>query len=145
MKKSKRNIDKIIIHCTATPEGRYVSASEVRKWHLDRGWSDIGYHYLIRLDGTVEKGRDEKRVGAHVKGHNKNSIGIAYVGGLDDKLNPKDTRTVAQMVALDQLILNLLDKYPNSSLHGHNEFSSKACPSFDVQVEYENLIRYGRK
>lgn len=140
-----RNINKIILHCTATLENVFVDSTMVRDWHMkERGWSDIGYHYLIRLDGTVEKGRDESRIGAHVKGHNKDSIGIAYVGGLDKDMKPKDTRTVAQMVSLDQLILNLLHKYPNSSLHGHNEFSSKACPSFDVQIEYKNLMKYGR-
>lgn len=131
-----RNINKIIIHCTATPEGRDVTVGEVRAWHLARGWSDIGYHYLITLNGTVEVGRPESKVGAHVKGHNKNSIGIAYVGGMDkDFKNPKDTRTPEQKEALIWLVSELKRKYSGSTVHGHNEFSSKACPSFDVKNE----------
>lgn len=135
-----RKINKIILHCTATPEGRDVSAGTIRQWHLDRGWSDIGYHYVVCLDGRVEEGRPVKRQGAHVKGHNKGSIGITYVGGCDSEMNPKDTRTKLQKETLDALITDLMNKYSNSTLHGHNEFSSKACPSFDVQKEYKELI-----
>ena len=131
-----RNINKIIIHCTATPEGREVTVGEVRSWHKARNFSDIGYHYLITLNGTVEVGRPESKVGAHVKGHNKNSIGIAYVGGMDkDFKNPKDTRTPEQKEALIWLIDELKRRYPGSTVHGHNEYSSKACPSFDVSKE----------
>ena len=130
-----REIDKIIIHCTATKEGKDYSVDTVRKWHLKRGWSDIGYHFLIRLDGTIEKGRDVNRIGAHCKGHNKGSIGICYVGGCDSSLKPKDTRTDAQRESLNKLLLELKTVYPLATIHGHNEFSSKACPSFDVQTE----------
>lgn len=140
MKKSKRNIDKIIIHCSATPEGRDVSVSEIRKWHLNRGWSDIGYHYVIDLNGNIHEGRDVDISGAHTKGHNRNSIGICYIGGVDKDLNSKDTRTIAQMLALGELLADLRDFYPNCSIHGHNEFSSKDCPSFDVRVEYKYLM-----
>lgn len=137
-----RDINKIILHCTATPEGRDISADTIRQWHLDRGWSDIGYHYIIYLDGTIKEGRPVERQGAHVRGHNKKSIGIAYVGGCDSNMSPKDTRTTAQKIAIWDLLTELMNRHINSTLHGHNEFSSKACPSFDVQIEYKDLINY---
>ncbi len=132
-----RKIDRIIVHCTATPEGRDVTVGEVRTWHLARNFSDVGYHYLITLNGTVEVGRPESKVGAHVRGHNKDSIGIAYAGGMDKSFkNPKDTRTPEQKEALIWLIDELKRRYPGSTVHGHNEFTSyKACPSFDVSKE----------
>ena len=137
-----RRIDKIILHCTATPEGRAVSVNEIRQWHLDRGWSDIGYHYIIDIKGNLQEGRPLRRAGAHVRGHNKGSIGIAYVGGVDSDLKPKDTRTDCQKGRLKAFIMDLMDEYPNATLHGHNEFSSKACPSFEVQDEYQDIIEF---
>ena len=137
-----RDINKIVLHCSATPEYRDVSVKDIRQWHLDRGWSDIGYHYVIELDGTIKEGRPLERQGAHVRGLNKNSIGICYIGGLDAYMKPKDTRTIAQKISLEYLITELMNAHINSTLHGHNEFSSKACPSFDVQKEYTNLINY---
>jgi len=137
-----RRIDKIILHCTATPEGRAVSVNEIRQWHLDRGWSDIGYHYIIDIKGNLQEGRPLTRAGAHVRGHNKGSIGIAYVGGVDSDLKPKDTRTDCQKGRLKAFIMDLMDEYPNATLHGHNEFSSKACPSFEVQDEYQDIIEF---
>ena len=137
-----RDINKIILHCSATPEGRDVSVNDIRQWHLDKGWSDIGYHYVVELDGTIKEGRPVERQGAHVRGLNKNSIGICYVGGCDEDMKPKDTRTIAQKISLEYLITELMNAHINSTLHGHNEFSSKACPSFDVQKEYINLINY---
>jgi N-acetylmuramoyl-L-alanine amidase len=131
-----RPINRIIIHCTATPEGRDVTISEVRKWHIVRGWRDVGYHFLIRLDGTVETGRPIEQAGAHVKGFNSDSIGIAYAGGCDAKMKPKDTRTVEQKCALRDLVGKLERQFPNATVHGHNEFDKgKACPSFDVVTE----------
>ena len=94
-----REINKVIVHCTATPENRVVTVEDVRQWHKARGWSDIGYHIMIYLDGTVHEGRPIERSGAHCKGQNKNSIGIAYVGGVDKDMNPKDTRTECQKEA----------------------------------------------
>jgi len=133
-----RYIKKIIIHCSATPEGRDIKTETIKDWHVnDNGWSDIGYHYVIELDGTAVKGRPVERSGAHTKGHNSDSIGICYVGGVDKNMQPKDTRTVEQMVAMDELIFNLIVKYDIQYVHGHNEFSSKACPSFDVKEEYD--------
>jgi N-acetylmuramoyl-L-alanine amidase len=118
-----REINKVIVHCTATPENRVVTVEDVRQWHKARGWSDIGYHIMIYLDGTVHEGRPIERSGAHCKGQNRNSIGIAYVGGVDKAMNPKDTRT----------------EYPKVEIFGHRDFSSKACPSFDAAKEYENI------
>jgi N-acetylmuramoyl-L-alanine amidase len=127
-----RDINKIIIHCTATPEGRRTTLAEVTMWHKKRGFRTIGYHYLIGLDGELMRGRPEDQIGAHCKGQNKNSIGISYVGGVDLRFKPKDTRTHEQKHALKMLIETLIDKYPNATIHGHYEFSSKACPSFKI-------------
>lgn len=135
-----RRIDKIIIHCSATPEYRHVSTEAVRQWHIEKGWSDIGYHYVVELDGYCKKGRDVETTGAHVRGFNKNSIGVCYIGGVDSNLDPKDTRTELQKDGLNILIQHLMAKYPNAELCGHNEFSSKACPSFNVKEEYKDLI-----
>jgi len=104
-----RDIDKIIVHCTATPEGRHTTVEDVRRWHLDRGWSDIGYHFLIYLDGSLHEGRPIEKTGAHCKGHNKGSIGIAYVGGIDRvDFKPKDTRTEEQKEALVYILEYLI-------------------------------------
>ena len=132
-----RTIDKIILHCAATKEGHDIKTETIKSWHVKgNGWSDIGYHYVIELDGTVKKGRPMHRSGAHTKGHNTGSIGVCYVGGIDIAKKPKDTRTEAQRIAMDELINELLVEYPNATIHGHNEFSAKACPSFDVSKEY---------
>lgn len=129
-----KNIRKIFIHCSATPEGRDISAATIRSWHLKQGWSDIGYHFVIRLDGSVEKGRDESKVGSHVKGQNTGSIGVVYVGGVDAAGKPKDTRTAAQKETTAALIRNLLEVYPGAEVLGHRDApAAKACPSFDVR------------
>jgi N-acetylmuramoyl-L-alanine amidase len=131
-----RQIKRIIIHCTATPEGRDHTAKEIDRWHKAQGWSGIGYHYVIRLDGTVENGRPVEKVGAHVKGHNADSIGVVYVGGCDTSMKPKDTRTPAQKAALRGVVDEIKEKYPRATVHGHNEFDKgKACPSFNVQTD----------
>lgn len=92
-----RKINQIIVHCSATPEGKNFNANDIDRWHKERGFDCIGYHYVIDLDGTIEKGRPIEKVGAHVKGHNSNSIGVCYIGGLaSDGKTPKDTRTVEQ-------------------------------------------------
>ncbi len=128
-----RRIDKIIIHCTATPEGRPVSVADVDRWHRARGFRMIGYHYLIGLDGSVWAGRPEGEMGAHCKGQNLHSLGICYVGGLDkDTFKPKDTRTPAQRVAMKKLVDRLRARYPGATIHGHREFAAKACPCFDI-------------
>lgn len=131
-----RLINEIIIHCTATREGQAVSVADIDKWHRANGWNGIGYHYVIYLDGTIHKGRNENLSGAHCQGHNNKSIGIVYVGGLDAIGKAKDTRTTAQKMALDRLIRELKAKYPLASIHGHNEFAHKDCPCFNVSLEY---------
>lgn len=129
-----RNITQIIIHCSATPEGKNIGATTIRGWHKEKGFNDIGYHYVIRLDGTIEEGRPIEQIGAHCQGHNRNSIGICYIGGTEkDCKTPKDTRTTKQRQALEQLCKQLKAEYPNATIHGHSEFANKACPSFDVK------------
>ena len=135
-----RDIDKIIIHCSATREGQDVSVDTIRRWHVvERGWSDIGYHYVIGLDGSIHKGRLNNVQGAHTKGHNKNSLGICYIGGFDQDLKPKDTRTDEQKRSFLILLEGLKSIYPKATVYGHNEFSDKACPSFDVKKYYGHL------
>lgn len=129
-----RKIDKIIIHCSATPEGRDITAEMIDTWHKERGYNGIGYHYVIYLDGSVHDGRPVDVPGAHCKGQNAHSIGICYIGGMSrDNKRAMDTRTPAQKDALVKLVRELKERYPNATIHGHNEFAAKDCPSFDVQ------------
>lgn len=131
-----REITKIIVHCSATPEGRDYTTADIERWHKQRGWKGIGYHYVIYRDGSVHQGRKIEEIGAHCAGQNANSIGICYVGGLaTDGKTPKDTRTPQQKSALRSLIAELKAKYPNVTVHGHREFANKACPCFDVKTE----------
>lgn len=135
-----RQIKKLIVHCSATPEGRDVKVSDIKRWHVeDNGWSDIGYHWVIELDGSIRKGRPESSSGAHAKGHNKESIGICYIGGCDSDMKPKDTRTDAQKETLRCLLIDLLGRYPEAEIIGHRDVSSKSCPSFDAKAEYSGL------
>lgn len=127
-----RRIDEIIIHCSATRAGVKVHASDIDRWHRERGFDCIGYHYVITLAGKVELGRPEDRIGAHCKGHNAHSIGICYVGGLDENGKCCNTMNVAQRIRLVKLLKELIGMYPNATIHGHNEFSNKLCPCFDV-------------
>lgn len=154
MKKTRRKIDHLVVHCTATREGQDISVAQIRDWHVNgRGWSDIGYHYIVDIHGNLHEGRPVTRQGAHVKGFNKNSIGIVYVGGVDRNMTPKDTRTDAQKGELDTLLCNLREFYPDAEIKGHRDFSPdknkngiiepfewmKVCPCFDAQEEYKNL------
>ena len=136
-----RKINKIIIHCSATPQNRKVSVNTIRKWHLQRGFNDIGYHYVIHLDGKISVGRPIEKVGAHCAYENRGSIGICYVGGMTkDMKKPKDTRTQAQKDSLIKLMHELIYKYnKDMTIHGHNEYANKACPCFNVQKEYAFL------
>lgn len=126
-----RTINEIILHCTATEEGRDYSVKDVDCWHRRRGFNQIGYHWLIRLDGRIERGRDENLVGAHCRGHNAHSIGVCYVGGLRYG-RAVDTRTDAQRSAMRRLVGELRRRYPEAKLHCHNEFADKDCPCFKI-------------
>ena len=130
-----RKIEKIIVHCSATPEGRDYTVADIDRWHKQRGWKGIGYHYVVYRDGSVHRGRDVAAIGAHTVGHNATSIGVCYIGGVDVCGNPKDTRTPAQRAALRDLVELLRTEYPNATIHGHREFAAKACPCFDVKTD----------
>lgn len=141
-----RKMDSIIIHCSATRQGADFGAADIARWHRQRGFRDIGYHYVIRLDGTLEKGRPIEQAGAHCKGWNAASIGICYIGGLDANGKPADTRTPEQKEALRKLVKELQRKYGIRQVMGHRDTSPdrngngeiepeeyvKACPCFDV-------------
>jgi N-acetylmuramoyl-L-alanine amidase len=135
-----RLIKEIIIHCSATREGQQVSVDTIKDWHLAKGWNNIGYHFYIDLDGKINKGRDIDKIGAHCKGHNRNSIGICYCGGVEsDGKTPKDTRTGVQKESLLHVLKTLKAMYPDAIIYSHNEFANKACPSFDATREYEDI------
>ena len=135
-----RDIDKIIIHCSATREGEEFSVDTIRSWHKKRGWADVGYHYIVHLDGSISYGRDIDLIGAHTKGHNTGSIGVCYIGGVEaDGETPKDTRTPEQKESLLDLIKTLKRLNSNAVVYGHRDFSSKACPSYDATTEYKDV------
>lgn len=135
-----RTITEIIVHCSATPEGRPHTVGDIRAWHKQRGFKDIGYHYVVYLDGSIHAGRPEGAIGAHCTGHNKCSIGVCYVGGMTrDMKAAKDTRTEAQKKALLQLLKQLKRRYPGAKIYGHRNFAAKSCPSFDAREEYKSL------
>lgn len=142
LKKSKRTITEIIVHCTATPEGKDYTVEDIRKWHTHgRGWSDIGYHYVIDRRGHILAGRDVDIIGAHCEGHNAHSIGVVYIGGVS-ALNgkPKDTRTLAQKAGLIRCLTELKSLYPQAKIYGHCDFTkSKPCPCFDAKTEYASI------
>lgn len=127
-----RKITEIIIHCSATIEGKNFTARDIDRWHRQRGFQMIGYNYIIRIDGTIEIGRPLEMVGAHCVGHNRNSIGICYIGGLSKEGSPKDTRTPQQRKSMTLLIRQLQEKFPNVTVHGHNGFANKICPCFRI-------------
>lgn len=136
-----RELNRIILHCTATPSWREVSVDEIRRWHVEgNGWSDIGYHYVILLDGTIARGRPLDVAGAHVKGHNKDSVGVVYVGGTDVTGQPQDTLNSNQLFSLYKVVTSLRNLFGPLTLHGHNEFSDKACPSFIVSEKLPYLV-----
>lgn len=134
-----RKIDEIIVHCSATPRGRRVTATEIDRWHRERGFKKIGYHYVIGIDGEIERGREEAEEGAHCLGHNAQSIGICYVGGMSsDGKVALDTRTDAQRVAMTELIMELKERYRGARVYGHRDFAKKECPCFDARKEFGN-------
>lgn len=143
LKKSIRPINRIILHCSATEEGKHFTTEQIRQWHVKgNGWSDIGYHYIIELDGSIHEGRNVNVAGAHTSGYNAQSIGVCYVGGVDVAGRPKDTRTPAQRLALLELVDLLKRLYPNAEICCHNQFSNKACPSFKIEAFMDEYKQY---
>lgn len=146
-----RKINMLIVHCSATPEGKDYTSATISDWHKARNFSSykdpksgklmyVGYHYLVHLDGTIEICRPENIRGYHVTNYNANSIGICYIGGYEkDGKTVKDTRTEEQKKSLLKLLKELKQRFPKATIHGHKEFAAKACPCFDVKKEYENL------
>lgn len=127
----------IIIHCSATPEGKDFTVEQIRQWHKAGGFRDIGYHWVVYRDGSVHRGRKETEVGAHCLGHNDKAIGICYIGGCaPDGKTPKDTRTPQQKEAIRQAISEIRQRWGHLPVYGHRDFARKACPSFDVHKEY---------
>ena len=138
-----RTITLVIVHCSAVRPSQTSSAAQIDKMHRERGMKSIGYHYVVRRDGTLEMGREEGETGSHCKDHNRHSIGVCYEGGLDSNGNPCDTRTAEQTVALYELLKELHERYPRALICGHHTFNpQKACPCFDVEREYRELQPY---
>ena len=150
-----KKIDTIIIHCSATKAGQDIKAKDIDRMHRARGFNQIGYNYVIDLDGTVETGRPLTVSGAHCIGYNDHSVGICYVGGLDAAGKPSDTRTPAQKAAMDKLINDICQVHDIVELLGHRDTSPdlndngivepfewiKMCPCFDVREEYKSFLK----
>ena len=135
-----RTINKIIIHCSDTPEGRPNTVADITAWHKQRGFRTIGYHYVIYLDGQIVEGRPIESVGAHCPSHNRDSIGICYIGGrTSDMKEFKDTRTPEQKQSLVELITALRTQFPDAKVYGHRDFACRACPCFNAKEEYKEL------
>lgn len=137
----EESIKNIVIHCSATPDGIDFSAEDINRWHKERGWSEIGYHFVIRRDGRIEVGRDLDERGAHVGGHNSGSWGVCLIGGPEEgegNLRENDF-TVSQWRALVDTIIFLKRLAPNAEVKGHRDFPgvNKECPCFDVQTFLE--------
>ncbi len=154
LKKSERKITEIIVHCSATPDGKDYTVDDIRRWHKQRGYSDVGYHYIVYRNGQLVQGRDINVIGAHASGHNAHSIGICYIGGMNaENTQPEDTRTLRQKARLLSLLVDLRKLYPNARIIGHRDLSEdkngdgiiepsewmKACPSFDAKSEYHRI------
>lgn len=133
----------LTLHCSATRASQDIDAAEIRRWHLARGWRDIGYHYVIKRDGTLEKGRPEHVIGAHVGGHNTGNVGICLVGGVaSDGKTPENNFTQSQWDTLRPLLTELHKRYPNAIIMGHNGFpehESRGCPCFDWRAYRDAL------
>lgn len=148
-----KDIRHIVVHCSATKEEMFFDSLDIDTWHRKRGFRKIGYHYVVLLNGVVEVGRNESEQGAHVRGYNRNSIGICYIGGLDSEGDAKDTRNSKQKEAMLNLIKDLKQRYPNAKVSGHRDFSKdldgdgviepfeymKMCPCFNAIDEYKNV------
>ena len=126
----------IVVHCSATQAKADIGAADIDRWHRGQGWQCIGYHFVIRRNGSIEDGREEDKIGSHVKNHNATSIGICLVGGVAaDGETAENNFTQEQFASLKQLVARLKTKHPNAVVQGHRDFPSvaKDCPSFSVQ------------
>ena len=137
------DIKYLAVHCSASKPDVYVDASVINRWHVDRGFAKIGYHYVIKRDGTVEKGRADTEIGAHVQGYNRMSLGICLAGGLDANGNPLANYTNEQYAALEILLKKLLVTHPHAVVQGHRDFPNvaKACPCFDVKPWWSAITK----
>jgi len=143
-----RKINKLIVHCSATPEHKEFDVEDITEWHVTgNGWSDCGYHYVITLSGEIQEARPEKKIGAHCFRKNRSSIGICYIGGMNrDMTEWEDTRTEKQKESLKKLLKELKQKYPNATVYGHNDFTNKkVCPCFNAKEEYKYITDGNRK
>ena len=136
----RKSTDFLIIHCAATKPSMDIGLNEIRKWHQDLGWRDVGYHYIIRRNGEVELGRSILDTGSHARGYNHRSIGLCMVGGMADDNSAENNFTDQQWTALLDLVQQLKNNYPDAKIIGHNEISAKECPSFDVQKWKEDNL-----
>lgn len=138
--KARTSTDYIVVHCAATKATMDIGVREIRQWHVQQGWLDVGYHFVIRRNGDVEDGRPHGVVGSHVKGYNSRSLGICLVGGIDAKGAPEDNFTAEQMNSLKLLLLAQKRTYTQAKIVGHRDLDSgKACPSFDVAAKLKTL------
>ena len=137
-----RRITLIVVHCSANREGCTLRMADIDRYHRSLGWNGCGYHYVIPIDGSIERGRAEETVGAHCRNHNRHSIGVCYIGGLSrDGKKPLDTRTAAQKRTLRTILEQLHLRYPNALIVGHNVLEPRKpdCPGFDVVQEFRGL------
>lgn len=133
----RETTNKIIIHCSATRPSMDTDAATIDRWHRERGWLKIGYHFVIKRDGTIEEGRDVDEVGAHAKGHNSTSVSVCMIGGMSEDMTVSENNfTEPQWESLGAVVDTLTQRYPNAEVIGHNEVSDKACPSFNVRDWY---------
>lgn len=146
--KHRKTTELLVVHCSATRPTLDIGVKDITQWHRQRGFDTVGYHYVIRRNGEVETGRPESAIGAHVKGHNANSIGVCLAGGVDATGKPENNFTPEQFAALRELLEQLGTRYPDARILGHRDLSPdhngdgvisanefiKACPSFDVRA-----------
>lgn len=131
--KPRAHTEAIFVHCSATKPSMDIGLREIRQWHKEKGWLDVGYHFIIRRDGTIEEGRPVDVVGSHVQGWNEKSVGVCLVGGIDDKGKFAANFATQQMSALKTVLFDLKGKYPQATVMAHHDVAPKACPSFDLQ------------
>jgi len=148
-----REVNYLVVHCSATSFGKDLDVMDIDRMHRRRGWSGVGYNYVIKLDGTIENGRPLEKIPAHVKGFNRNSIGICYIGGLDENGKGADTRTPQQKEALLFQLMSLKQRFPDAVIVGHRDLSPdkdgdgiverhewlKLCPCFNAKEEYSDI------